>query len=154
MGNRVSWFDVISEDMNRSAAFYGELFGWHTEKVPDFDYILIDTHSGAGINGGIATVPPDRSPYSLFYAGDPDIKPLLDKAVSLGATVVVPASVSEMVTFAQFADPWGNVVGLVQGEEEQQQPVSTGDNPPVDWFELTVPDAMPAWEFYRSLFGW
>jgi predicted enzyme related to lactoylglutathione lyase len=58
-----------------------------------------------------------------------------------------------MVTFAVFADPWGNHIGLMKGDENGS-PVSAGDNPPVDWVEIGCADPEKAIDFYRAMFGW
>jgi hypothetical protein len=57
-------------------------------------------------------------PSAVFYAQVDDIEGKLNQAVKLGGSIVVPVTeVPGMVTFAQFADPEGNVIGLVKGPE-------------------------------------
>ena len=157
MGYPVTWFEINTADPEKTAGFYAELFGWHTETVPDADYILIDTHSRSyeetnGINGGLGLAQGGQPAATTVYAEAPDIQSVLDKAESLGATVVLPVTESMEVTFALFADPFGNVIGLVQGDGSTR--VSSGDNPPVTWFQIDAADARGAWSFYRDLFGW
>ncbi len=153
MGNPVTWFEVNEPDPEQAAKFHSELFGWHTEWMPESNYALIDTHSGKGINGGFGKTQQGQSPGSIFYVEDPDIQGLLDKAGSLGAKTVMPVTeIPDMVTFALFADPFGNVIGLVKGDGTVK--VSGGDNPAVDWFEVSCSEPQRAWEFYRGLFGW
>jgi uncharacterized protein len=148
----VTWFEILGPEPERTAKFYSELFGWHAETV-EGGYVLIDTHSGAGTNGGIGTVPDGGEPGSVFYARAPEISSLLDKANSLGGTTFQPVTELPMVTYATFRDPWGNVVGLMKGEGEDAG-VSPGGNPPVDWFELSCAEPLNAFEFYKSLFDW
>ena len=57
-----------------------------------------------------------------------------------------------MVTFALFTDPWGNRIGLMQGDGDS--PVSAGDDPSVDWIEIGCAEPEKAFDFYRDLFGW
>jgi uncharacterized protein len=153
MANPVTWFEIHGPEPERAAAFYTELFGWSTRTFPDMNYTLIDTHAGAGINGGIGQTTEGQPPHSPFYAENPDIQALLEKAESLGATTVTPVTdIPDMATFAQFTDPFGNLVGLVQGDGSTS--VSDGDNPPVDWFELSCSEPQKAWDFYTELFGW
>jgi len=153
MGNAVTWFEVNGPDPDQTAKFYAELFGWHTDPIPGQDYVLIDTHAGSGINGGFAKTREGQAQASVFYAEGPDIQALLDKAESLGGKTVVPVTVvPDMVTFAQFLDPFGNTIGLAQGDGSVR--VSEGDNPPVDWFEMSCSEPEKAWDFYRQLFGW
>jgi predicted enzyme related to lactoylglutathione lyase len=153
MGNPISWFEILGPAPEETAKFYSELFGWHTQTV-EGGYILIDTHSGRGMNGGIAQPSTDGHPGSIFYAESPDIQVLLDKAGSLGGKTVTPVTeVPQMVTYATFSDPWSNTVGLMKGDGTGS-PVSPGDNPPVDWVEIACAEPAKAWDFYRELFGW
>ena len=152
MGNPVTWFEVNGPEPEQTAKFYSELFGWHTEGV-EGGYILIDTHAGSGINGGIGLTREGQPPHAVFYVENPDIQALLEKAESLGAKTMVPVTeIPDMVTFAQFTDPFGNLMGLVKGDGTTN--VSAGDNPAVDWFELSCVEPERAWDFYRKLFRW
>jgi predicted enzyme related to lactoylglutathione lyase len=154
MGNPVTWFDVNGPAPEKAAEFYSQLFGWEIQEAPGYDYRMIDTHSGTGINGGLARSPEGQPPGSVFHVQGSDVQGLLDKALSLGGDLAMPVSENEMVTYAMFLDPWGNVVGIVKGAETEAGPVSAGDNPPVDWFELACTEPEKAWDFYRELFGW
>jgi predicted enzyme related to lactoylglutathione lyase len=158
MGYPVTWFEINAADPEKSASFYSELLGWQTQSVPDSDYVLIDTfgttpdHGGNGINGGFGKTAEGSAASSTVYVEAPDIESVLEKAESMGAKTLVPVTGTEMVTFALFADPWGSVVGLVQGDGSTR--VSAGDNAPVTWFEIASPEPNKAWDFYRELFGW
>jgi predicted enzyme related to lactoylglutathione lyase len=153
MGNPVTWFELNGPEPEQTSKFYSEVFGWSTQSMPDQSYILVDTHAGKGINGGIGQTREGQAAHSVFYVENPDIQALLEKAESLGAKTIVPRTVvPDMVTFAQFVDPFGNTIGLVEGDGSTN--VSAGDNPPVDWFELSCSEPQKAWDFYRTLFGW
>jgi len=53
---------------------------------------------------------------TTFYVQVPDLQATLDQAVAKGGKVVMPPmEIPGMVTLAQFADPEGNLVGLVKG---------------------------------------
>jgi predicted enzyme related to lactoylglutathione lyase len=158
MGYPVTWFECHARDQEQSAKFYSELFGWHAESMPAENYVLIDTHGRSvehgsnGINGGLAKSQEGHAPGTTVYAEAPDIQAVLDKAESLGGKTLLPVQVAMMVTFALFTDPWGNAIGLVQGDGSTK--VSEGDNPPVTWFEIACAEPRKAWDFYRELFGW
>jgi predicted enzyme related to lactoylglutathione lyase len=153
VGNPVTWFEIMGSDPDGTSKFYTELFGWHVESVPEMNYHMFDTHSGSGINGAVGQAREGQPPGSVFYVEDPDIQALLDKAESLGGKTIVPVTeIPDMVTFAQFMDPFGNAIGLVKGDGNVR--VSEGSNPPVDWFEYGTTEPEKAWDFYRELFGW
>jgi len=50
-----------------------------------------------------------------FYIQVPDINQHLGTIEQAGGRTVLPHTETDMVTFALFADPEGNVVGLVEG---------------------------------------
>ncbi len=148
MGNAITWFELVGPEPEETADFYSDLFGWHTETA-EGDYILVDTHSGSGMNGGIVAPPPKGTSGSIIYVQGPDVQAMLDRAESLGATTRMPVTEMAMVTFALFTDPWGNRIGLMQGDGDA--PVSAGDNPSVDWIEIGCAEPEKAFDFYRDL---
>ena len=152
MGNPITWFEILGPDPEQTAKFYSELFGWQTQAMGG-GYVVIDTHSGRGMNGGIGEPPPGGQPGSVVYVEAPDIQGVLEQAVSLGGTVVTPVTQTAGATHASFTDPWDNRVVLKQGDGTTSQ-VSPGDSPAVDWVEISCAEPEKAWEFYRQLFGW
>jgi predicted enzyme related to lactoylglutathione lyase len=160
MPNPVVHFELMAGDAKPLYRFYSELFGWHVEEMqmgPDRPaYGVIDTHSdGKGINGGIATTP-DGSSGTTIYAEVKDLQAMLDKAEKLGGKVAMEIEqVPGVVTFAQFLDPHGNRIGMVQEDPTiEVPPASKGSNPPITWFEILGTSGGPLAEFYTQLFGW
>lgn len=153
MGNPVVHFELNGPDGQALAAFYSQLFGWHVQEVPGAGYWVIDTHAGTGINGGIGQTS-DGGAYGTFYVESDQPEALLEQAEKAGAKVIVPITETPMVTYGQFADPDGNIVGIVKAAEGEAPGVSSGSNPPVDWFEVLGTDAERTQRFYRDAFGW
>lgn len=152
MGNPVVHFEINGPDDELIAKYYFELFGWHIQQVSGMGYATVDTHGGAGINGGIGR---SEKPYSAVFVESEDMQGMLDRAVSLGATTTHPvAELPGVVTVAEFADPDGNRIGLVKGADDEASGVSPGDKPPVTWFEIYETEPRKLWGFYRELFGW
>ena len=78
-------------------------------------YGIVDTHTENGIGGGIGGAQEGQPNMVTFYVQTVDIEASLKKAVALGGKVVMPATeIPNMVTFALFSDPEGNVIGLVK----------------------------------------
>jgi predicted enzyme related to lactoylglutathione lyase len=153
MGFPVTWFETNGPEPEQAAKFYSELFGWHTRSMPEANYVLLDTFSGGGINGGIGVTREGQMAHNVIYVEGLDIQALLDTAESMGAKTVVPRRVvPDMVTFAQFTDPIGNLIGLIEGDGSTR--ISDGDNPQINWFEIASVEPKRSWDFYGELFGW
>ena len=118
MPNPVIHFEIESTDQNATRAFFGEVFGWKADYMPELDYAIVDTQSdGAGINGGIGPAQGERGSYVTFYIAVDDVQAYLDKAVAAGGQVIMPVTkIPNAVTIALFSDPAGAVVGLVLNE--------------------------------------
>lgn len=112
MGAPVTWFEINTSDSTAVRKFYAEQFGWELQ-VLDGDYALVSTGGDAGIGGGIGEA---QGPNQVtFYIEVDDPQAYLDRINGAGGKTVVPVTeVPDVVTFAQFADPQGNVIGLVK----------------------------------------
>jgi hypothetical protein len=116
MAAPVTHFEVNAKDAARVREFFSNLFGWKIDIDPNMNYGMVDTGVKMGINGGIGQTTGQNSSVT-FYIQVEDVQAHLDKAVSLGGKVIVPLTDAGMVTFAQIADPEGNIVGLVKGPQ-------------------------------------
>ena len=151
MANPVVHFEINGTEGSALEKFYSEVFGWHVQSLPEFGYATIDTHAGAGINGGIGTAG-EGQPYVTFYVECADPEATLGKAESLGATTVMPVTDLGVAKYGQFRDSQGNVLGVVAPAEGPG--VSAGDGVAVDWFEIVGPDPSALKAFYSELFDW
>lgn len=151
--NPVVHFEIYGSDRVKLSAFYEKVFGWHIQQDDSMDYGMIDTHGGRGFNGAVTSVSEAHQQGIVLYVEVENIDASLAQAVELGAEVLVPVTeIPEVVTFAMFVDPHGNVTGIVRGNGEGPQ-VSPGDGNPVTWFEIMGNDASIQ-AFYLELFGW
>jgi predicted enzyme related to lactoylglutathione lyase len=115
MANQVSWFEVTGKDGAKLQQFYGGLFGWKIDAGNPMNYGIVDSGEG-GIGGGIGASQ-NGSKQVTFYVSVDDLEAYLAKAEQLGGRTVVPVTeIPDMVTFAQIADPEGNVVGIVKNQ--------------------------------------
>lgn len=94
-------------DVDKAKAFYGRLFDWKLEDVPNASYTMIRVGEGTG--GGLMKNPiPGAPSFWLAYVLVDDIEAVTKKAQSLGATIM--KDVSEVMGFGWFsviADPTG-----------------------------------------------
>lgn len=116
MGNPVVHFEVTGKDGKKLQEFYSNAFGWSINADNPMNYGIVEAPDGQGIGGGVSG---GEGPNQVtFYIAVDDPQAYLDKVESLGGKTVMPVTeIPDMVTFAQFADPEGNVVGLVKNDQ-------------------------------------
>lgn len=112
MGHPVVHFEIGCEDLARTEHFFGELFGWKIQAAGPA--AMIDTANAGGIPGHITSLGHDPRHYTIFYVEVEDVQAYLDKAGTLGGKTLVPPVKIPTGTFAWFADPEGNTIGLIQ----------------------------------------
>jgi predicted enzyme related to lactoylglutathione lyase len=117
VANPITHFEIIGADGAALQHFYGDLFGWKIDSNNDWQYGLVESGGDGGIGGGIAADPGSDGHRVSVYAQVDDPQKYLDKAVELGATVVMPVTEmgEGMPVIAMFTDPAGNVTGLLKG---------------------------------------
>jgi predicted enzyme related to lactoylglutathione lyase len=114
MPNPVVHFEIQAKDPKKVQEFYQKLFDWHIDDNNPMNYGMVDTHAEGGINGGIGESPEGVNRVT-FYTQVNDLQAYLDKAEQLGGkTVMPPTEIPNVVTLAMFADPEGNIIGMVK----------------------------------------
>jgi uncharacterized protein len=112
----LSWNELATADVDASAAFYGDLFGWSfTPMEGDMPYLVIQNADGHG-NGGIRPRTESEPPYWLVYFGADDIASSTARAGELGgATLIEPTNIGPG-TISVLQDPQGAVFALYSGQ--------------------------------------
>ena len=112
MGSPVVHFEINSQNPVALFDFYRDLFDWQIQVDPEMGYGMVET-KGSGINGGIG---PSRGPNQVtFYIEVDDLPKVIARVEAAGGKIVVPITeIPGGVSFAQFADPDGNVIGLLE----------------------------------------
>jgi len=115
MTNPVMHFEVMGKNAIALQKFYHDVFGWKlTPPQPEFgNYSLLENEGTGekGIGGGIG----EGDPRVTVYVEVDDPQAYLDKAVKLGAKMLMPVTtIMEGTTIAMFADPEGNITGLLK----------------------------------------
>ena len=108
----VHW-EVQARDAVAQQRFFGELFGWNVDANNPQNYGMVSAGGPGSIGGGIG--PAMDAPRATFYVQVPSIVDTLDKAAMMGAQMVMPRTDIGMVVMAQFRDPEGNLIGLIEG---------------------------------------
>ena len=120
MGAPVVRFEIMGGKGNQLEEFYKELFGWKIDSNNPMKYGMVDTGSPGGINGGVGTGQDGRNRVSVYIEVE-SLDATLAKAEKLGGkTILPPSQVPGGPQLAMFADPAGNVAGLILGKRVGQ----------------------------------
>jgi predicted enzyme related to lactoylglutathione lyase len=150
------WVDLMTSDVEKSAAFYGALLGWTAESSgPEYGgYVnfFLDGEHVAGLMqaqpemGGVANV------WSVYLAVE-DAAATVSKARDNGAQTIVDAMpVGPLGTMAVVTDAGGAAIGMWQAGEHRGGVVATTGAP--CHFELHTRDFDATIKFYENVFGW
>lgn len=114
MGNPVVHFEITAKGIEGLHAFYSKVFGWKIDADNPFKYGMTVTGGGGGINGGIGET--SGTPHVTVYVQVPDIDTALSSINAAGGSVAMEkTTVPGGPTLAQFKDPAGHLIGLIQG---------------------------------------
>lgn len=126
-GGEICWIDLGTPHVDRSAAFYSEMFGWTVQEPDSGGYRL------AGLNDKlVAALGPAEDPgppYWSVYIHTPDIDAAVTAAVQAGATLLVPPTpAGEAGIAAVLRDPASGPLSLWQplAHAETPQPGEYG----------------------------
>jgi predicted enzyme related to lactoylglutathione lyase len=119
---KVVHFEIPADDEARAREFYGSIFGWQLQEMPEMQYTILMTtpvdqqtqlplEPGA-INGGLMKRS-DDTPAPVITVDVESIDDALQRIEAAGgSTVRSRTEIPGMGAFAYFKDTEGNVVGL------------------------------------------
>ena len=107
----VHW-EVQAKNPGKQQQFFGSLFGWKIAVDKKMNYGMVSPAGKDTIGGGIGGAQGEAR--VTFYVQVPDINATLAKAETLGAQTIMPRTDLGMIVMAQFKDPEGNVIGVVE----------------------------------------
>jgi predicted enzyme related to lactoylglutathione lyase len=117
MGRPVVHFEIGCRDKAKTGEFYSQLFDWKV--TPSGPAAMIDTGGSGGVNGHFTALGHEPHNYVTVYVLVDDLQAYLDKAKALGGrTIVPPVQIPGAGSFAWFADPDGNTIGLWKEKQE------------------------------------
>jgi uncharacterized protein len=107
--NDVNYFEIGSPDPEASKAFYGTLFDWSVgEPSMPARYSMVDEDRG----GLWDTSQMGAANWAIFYVQVEDVSASIDRAVALGASLVIPLVDNGAIEFAHLTDLLGNRFGI------------------------------------------
>jgi predicted enzyme related to lactoylglutathione lyase len=116
MSNPVTWFEIIGKDAIKLQKFYRDVFSWKlSPPEPKMGNYSVLDNEGRGIAGGVGGAMEGPARVSVYIEVD-DPQVYMDKATRAGGKMLMPVThiMDGMVTFAMFADPEGNMIGLMK----------------------------------------
>jgi uncharacterized glyoxalase superfamily protein PhnB len=152
---KICYIEIPATDIDRSAAFYREAFGWGIRTRDDGSVSFDDTVnevSGSFVLGR----PPATDPTLFVYIMVADADAALQSLLAAGGEIVQPVDPAARERVATFRDVAGNVLGIYEqpGLAERESAVSPI---PVHLRSVTprivVSDGAAAIDFYRQAFG-
>ena len=110
---KICYVEIPATDVQRSAEFYQQVFGWTTRRRGDgalaFDDAIGEV-SGTWTTGR----PASPTPGLLLYVMVDDAAATIASIEAHGGTIVQPIGGDAPEITARFADPAGNVLGIYQ----------------------------------------
>jgi len=110
---KVCYIEIPAIDINASARFYQEVFGWQIRQRGDGSIAFDDTVgevSGTWVVGRKAATEPGL----LIYIMVDSVEASVDAVIANGGKIVQPIGMDAPEITARFSDPAGNVLGLYQ----------------------------------------
>ncbi len=115
-------FEIPADDVARAKEFYGSVFDWQLQDMPDMDYTMARTTevdeqtqvpaSPGAINGGLVPRSAD-TPTPVVTVDVESIDQALKQVEAAGGRVVRPRTeIPGMGAFAYVTDTEGNTLGL------------------------------------------
>ncbi|UHQ55442.1 VOC family protein [Microbulbifer sp. YPW16] len=163
------WYELITDDIDASQAFYSQLLGWEVAEKGGSDpayRIMQAPEAGTGASHGIGGLlqltaemsSGGASPTWLGYIAVDDVESCAAKAgVAGGRTLMPPRDIPETGCVAMLADPQGIPFYVIRPSGEGDSLAFAADKPRPGhcaWNELVTHDADAAKTFYGQLFGW
>jgi predicted enzyme related to lactoylglutathione lyase len=110
---KICYIEIPATDIERSAEFYGKVFGWQIRKRGDGS-VAFDDGVGEVSGTWVLARPPASTPGLMVYIMVDSITATIDLIIANGCDIVQPVGVDHPEITARFRDPGGNVLGLYQ----------------------------------------
>ena len=110
---KICYVEIPATDIDQSAAFYRDVFGWHTRTRGD-GRLAFDDGVGQVSGTWVTGRPPASAPGFMLYVMVDSVAATVNHALAKGATLVQPIGADAPEITARILDPGGNVVGLYQ----------------------------------------
>ena len=104
--------EIPTGDAKKAQRFYGEVFGWKFQEIPQMQYTLYETGEN-GIGGGFWNPEPGMPRQITNYVLVNEIEPVVARVKNNGGKQIKEKTeVPGAGWFSLVSDPDGNVIGL------------------------------------------
>ena len=112
--------ELHSADPAKTQAFYGEVFGWKFQEIPEMNYTMWKAPNEPA--GGIMKTMEGRPPQVLNYIMSKSIDDTVQKITNLGGVILQPKmEIPGQGWWALFQEPGGTMMALYQGMAQQRR---------------------------------
>lgn len=109
---KICYIEMPADDVQRSADFYRDVFGWQIRTRGDGSVAFDD---GVEVSGTwTPRHKPNGGPGLLIYIMVDSVATTCEAVVAHGGEIVQPIGADAPEITARFRDPGGNVIGLYQ----------------------------------------
>lgn len=114
--NPVVFWELASNDQDRSASFFRDVFGWEVVLDPELGFYRVNPPAGKNPAGGyIFTLRRAKLPFVSVYIRVDDIRAMRDKVVAHGGYIVLePEEPAPGSLVCLFNEPSGVTFAMIQ----------------------------------------
>jgi len=114
IGNgKVCYIEIPCIEIDTSASFYKEVFGWRIRQRGD-GHLAFDDTVGEVSGTWVVGRKPSTDPGLLIYIMVDSVAAAVDAVIANGGKIAQPIGMDSPEITARFSDPAGNVLGLYQ----------------------------------------
>ena len=110
---KICYVEIPTDDVERSAAFYREVFGWSIRQREDGRSAFDDTTEQVSGSWALGRAP-STDPGLLIYIMVDSVETAIQDVEAHGGVIVQAVGGDAPEITARFSDPYGNVLGLYQ----------------------------------------
>ena len=110
---KICYIEIPAIDIQRSAEFYRNVFGWQIRQRGDGATAFDDAVGEVSGTWSLAR-PPATQPGFLIYIMVDSVAGAMDAVVANGGEIAQPIGADAPEITARFRDPAGNIIGLYQ----------------------------------------
>ena len=110
---KICYIEIPAIEIDTSASFYKEVFGWRIRQRGD-GHLAFDDTVGQVSGTWVVGRKPSTEAGLLIYIMVDSVAAAIDSVIANGGKIVQPIGMDAPEITARFSDPAGNILGLYQ----------------------------------------